>query len=216
MIALNLVGKKFGRLTVIKRNGSYCGASAWLCSCDCGSTGTYSGKAMKSGNTRSCGCLKSEEVIKKNIALSSHGMTKTPTYVSWDSMRQRCYNPNHKSYKDYFGRNIGVCERWINSFENFLEDMGERPKGKTLDRIDNDSGYSPENCRWADIKTQSNNKRSSKFITFNGKTQTCIQWAREFGIEPKTLLYRIKHGWEIKEALTMKSNHGNSWLRGSR
>ena len=125
-------------------------------------------------------------------------------------MIQRCENPNHKSYKDYGGRGITVCERW-KLFENFYEDMGERPEATSLDRIDFNGNYELENCRWADSIQQGNNKRSSKMIEFDGKVQTSIQWAREYGIGPKTLLYRLKNGWGIEKALKTNVTHGNRW-----
>lgn len=209
-----VAGHKFHRLTLLneaaeRRNGRV----VWDCQCDCGNKIIARLAQLKSGNTKSCGCLNKELTVQRNIATALHGMTDSRTFVSWDSMKQRCLNTNHKSYGDYGGRGITVCERWLESFNNFLADMGERPEGKSLDRIDNDKGYEPTNCRWATHVEQGNNRRSSRLLTHAGKTQTAIQWAREYGLGPKTLLYRLKAGWSLKESLTMETNYANKWER---
>jgi len=130
-------------------------------------------------------------------------MTKKSVYRIWTSMMARCFNSGNSAYHDYGARGITVCERWL-KFENFYADMGERPEGKTLDRIDNDKSYSPNNCRWASVKEQSRNKRSNVWISFNGKRQVMTDWARETGIPPATLKYRLDSGWSIEKALTTK------------
>ena len=129
-----------------------------------------------------------------------HGMSRTSTYRTWSHMKGRCSNPNEARYKDYGGRGIKVCERWM-KFENFLEDMGEKPDNKTLDRIDNDGDYCPENCRWATIDQQSRNTRRSKIMTYNGKTQPMIDWAEELGISYAVLKTRTRRGWTTERAL---------------
>lgn len=217
MKAIDVTGQVFGRLTVVEKHGSLKGEGVlWKCKCSCGNETIVTGKNLRSGNTKSCGCLIRDTFIDRNKSRATHGQTGSPTFISWDSMKQRVLNPSHKSYENYGGRGITICERWLESFENFVADMGERPEGMTLDRIDTNGNYEPENCRWATDEVQGNNKRSSKLIEFQGRTQTSIQWAREFGIHPKVLLYRLKNGWSIEEALTMKTNHGNAWARGSR
>jgi hypothetical protein len=129
-------------------------------------------------------------------------MHGTRTYQSWISMRQRCQNPNHTAYANYGGRGIKVCERW-SSFEDFLADMGERPEGCSLDRIDGDGDYEPGNVRWASSKTQSRNWRdANNLVTFDGRTQPLASWSEEFGIEHHTLQYRLRAGWSAEKALT--------------
>jgi len=160
--ALNLKGKRFGRLTVIKQaNVRIHKKIVWLCECECGNTKAVLGTRLKKGYTKSCGCIQ-KEVVKS--LMTKHGHTighKTNTYRAWSSMHQRCNNPNDISYKYYGGRGITICERW-NSFEDFLEDMGEVPKGLTLDRKDNDKNYGPANCSWATRAKQTQNSRRTK------------------------------------------------------
>lgn len=134
----------------------------------------------------------------------THGHTsggrESPTYRSWNLMWQRCRNDKCAKYPQYGGRGITVCERWL-KFENFLEDMGLRPKGKTLDRVNNNLGYYPENCRWATNVEQNNNRRNSILLTCRGETLTLPQWARRLGINQKTLRKRLYQGWPIEQAL---------------
>jgi len=154
MAAENLSGRRFGRLTVLNRlvsDKSY--HARWFCLCDCGRHATVLASSLKTGHTLSCGCFKKEKALK-------HGQYKSLTYNSWDAMVQRCTNPNHRYYPDYGGRDIKVCREWLNSFANFYTDMGDRPdKRHTLDRIKVNKAYYKENCRWASLEVQANNKR---------------------------------------------------------
>jgi hypothetical protein len=127
----------------------------------------------------------------------------TPTYQSWRHIFQRCYNPKHNAYNRYGGRGIKVCDRWLESYENFLLDMGERPIGMYLDRIDNNGDYTPENCRWATPKEQARNKRNNHLLTYNGETRCLAEWAEITGIHPQTLINRIRNGWDVPKALTV-------------
>jgi hypothetical protein len=133
---------------------------------------------------------------------NTHGMSGTIEHITWMRMKSRCYNPNYIQYADYGGRGIEVCSRWINSFVSFLSDMGEKPIGYQLDRIDNDLSYSPENCRWATPRQQANNKRNNRLLSFNGKTLTMSQWSRRTGIKVGTIWYRLKSGWSDERVLT--------------
>jgi len=161
----DLTGKRFGKLVARKRVGTDSSRNAtWLCKCDCGNEKIVSSNHLKDGGTRSCGCLYKEK-IKHGHARTG---LKSPTHISWSQMVQRCTDSKCPNYKDYGGRGITVCNRWLpknNGFINFLSDMGERPIGKSLDRIDNyklKEGYSPKNCQWRTKKEQNNNKRNSR------------------------------------------------------
>ncbi len=187
---IDLTGKRFGKLLVmsfIERKNHH---TYWRCQCDCGKTTTARSNDLKSGKRISCGC-----------AHITHGMTNTPTWKSWQSMKARCYDKNHEYYKYYGGRGITVCDRWRESFENFLEDMRERPSGMTLDRIDSNKEYFKENCKWSTTKEQNRNKRSNILLTYNNETKTLAQWAKELNMGYMKLWHRIKNGWPIERAL---------------
>ena len=189
----NRVGARFGRLLVIAVVDKEKREKTWLCKCDCGNTKIVQGNHLQSGATKSCGCLRKEVVSVNNTI---HGMSRTRIHNLWYSMIQRCTNPNTEQYKNYGGRGIKVCERWY-KFENFYKDMGDPPKNYTLDRIDNNGNYEPNNCEWADSFTQANNRRNNKMITFNGRTQTLVQWTRELNLDYKKVSAQIINGVDI-------------------
>lgn len=209
MRAVDITGQTFKYLTAIKPVGSGKGGVVWECRCKCGKTTNATAKNLRSGNTKSCGCLNSERLIARNKAGALHGMTGTPTWATWDNMIQRCTNPNHKSYKRYGDRGIEVCPAWRNDFLTFYKDMGERPAGMTLERIDNDKGYEPGNCRWASPLEQANNRRNNISLTVGGVTDTLANWSRKTGIGQKTIMYRIKNGWSDEQALSVAPSKAN-------
>jgi hypothetical protein len=208
---INLTGQKFGRLTVKERvENDKDGKAQWLCLCECGKQKIARRSNLRNGNTNSCGCLAKEILIKKS---TKHGYRKgglkSPTYTAWINMNQRCSNPNYQHYKNYGGRNkpIIVCSRWSNKnprgFENFLKDMGERPDGYQIDRINNDLGYFKRNCRWTTPKINSRNKRNNRTLEYDNKQQCVAEIAEEHNIRDDTLTYRLDNGYSPEEALTI-------------
>ncbi len=194
-----LVGKIFGDLVVIDDLGWVTHSeSKVLTRCMCGVVKSVSVSCLKHGDTKSCGCRR----VKLVRALkTTHGLTRSGAYRSWTAMRTRCFNPNAINYRDYGGRGVSICYRW-ESFENFYADMGPRPAGMSLDRIDNNGPYSPENCRWASTDEQHNNQRSSHIITVNGKSLTLTQWSRLINMKRSSLSNRIRRGWSAERAIT--------------
>ncbi len=193
---IDRTGQRFGMLVVVRLATKL--PTKWECLCDCGGRGTPLAGALQSGNTKSCGCRK-RNVLGEST--TTHGMAGTRTHRIWRGMRTRCTNPNTKSYKDYGARGITICKRW-DKFENFLADMGECPEGLSLERRENDKGYSKGNCYWATREEQNRNARSNVNLTFKGKTQCATAWAREVGIAKETLRQRLNRGWSVEDAVT--------------
>jgi hypothetical protein len=203
---IDLTGQKFDKLTVIKRDCSKNGKALWLCRCDCGNEIIVNSNSLRSGNTHSCGCLQKEIVKNIGLANKKHGMFGTRLYQIWADMKRRCENKNFEQYHYYGGRGIKVCDEW-NSFLVFQQwaNLNGYRDDLTLDRIDPDGDYYPDNCRWATWEEQENNRRNNHLLTYNGKTQTISQWARETNIPKNTLLARINYlNWDIEKALTTK------------
>lgn len=207
---IDLEGQRFERLLVLGYVGrSPSGHSLWQCLCDCGNEITSPMGNLRNGHTQSCGCLSTERIGNLN---KTHGLRKTRVYRSWANMKDRCSNPNSTFFEHYGGRGIKVCERW-EKFENFLADMGEPPTDKhTIDRIDNNGNYEPENCQWILMKEQSRNRRSNRRFTINGETKILKDWAKEFHIDYKIVHDRInRYGWDIHKALTTPSRIKNNF-----
>jgi hypothetical protein len=208
----DLLGQTFGELKVIAEDESTRHGVRWRCLCNhCGLETVVYANALTSGRQVSCGCVGHKNRLKKT---TKHGhntrSVRRSEYSIWSSMKDRCTNKNNPQYKDYGGRGIYVCPEWLDSYETFFEDMGPRPKDLTIERIDNDGPYAPWNCRWATHKEQQNNMRTNHNLTFNGKTLSIAEWAREIGVSSNTLYTRIlTKGWSIEKALTTP-------LRGSR
>lgn len=187
----SFIGMRFGRLTVISPfESDLHGHSRWVCKCDCGNEMVAYGTNLKRGLTTSCGCKRKEVTKEKK---TTHGMYDTPLYHSWSGMLQRCKNSNDKLYHRYGGRGIKVCEEW-NDFENFYQwsiKNNYRP-GLTIDRINNDDSYYPENCRWTDRITQGNNTSQNRRIVYREITKTIAQWARLFKMDYNTLYRHLE------------------------
>lgn len=200
--------EKYGLLTPLEYSHSKPGRLSdqfWLFQCDCGNTKISRLHDVKSGKINSCGCIHKKQLADRNKANSKHGYSSTPTYNSWSGIVDRCCNPNSNNYQMYGEKGIMMCDRWKSSFENFLEDMGERPPGTSIDRIDVYGNYEPGNCRWADAKTQARNRSNNVKYEFNGKNLTLSEWSEIIGIRADTLSRRIKRqGWSVEEALTRK------------
>jgi Fic family protein len=160
---------------------------------------------VRYGKINSCGCIHKKQLADRNKANAKHGYFGTPTYISWSGIIERCCNPKSGNFDAYGEKGILMCERWRTSFENFLEDMGERPPGTSIDRIDVFGNYEPHNCRWADAKTQARNRSNNVRYEYDGKNLTLAEWSEITGIKADTINRRIKKlGWPANEALTRK------------
>ena len=188
-------GKKFGRLIVLSRAENRAGRTAWSCRCDCGATTIVTGLSLVTGHTQSCGCFQRDAT---SLANSKHGFARgqAPEYYAWKGMIRRCTDKNNKFYKNYGGRGIVVCREWMD-VERFMADMGKRPDGCSLERVDNDKGYCPSNCRWATRKEQERNKRSNRLVEFNGQKITLAEFSEKTGIPRDKIDRRLRNGWSV-------------------
>jgi hypothetical protein len=203
-----IIGNRYGKLTVVEFSHRLKYRMFWICECDCGVVKKIDAEGFLSGKTKSCGCLQ-----KKPAAgfKSTHGeayKNKTKEYMIWASMKGRCLCATNKAYKDYGGRGIMICDRWLR-YENFLSDMGRSPgKDYSIDRKDNDGNYEPSNCFWATRTHQNNNKRNNRNISYTGEVKTLAQWSTHLCIKYQTLHSRLNHlGFSIERAFTKQSPH---------
>jgi hypothetical protein len=210
----DLTGQKFGRLTVVGFSHVDIKRFAhWQVVCDCGVLHTVRGFSLTSGHTQSCGCRQREDIVARN---TRHGRARTSEYRTWLAMKQRCSNPRDKEYSHYGGRGITVCDQWKISFDSFLTDMGKRPPGAWLDRIDNNRGYSPDNCRWVTPKESSRNFSRNVCITWNNTTRCLAEWADVLGFNYQTIYNRLfAYGWPIEKAFTTPVHSKPSSLANS-
>lgn len=199
MKRLNIYGKRFGRLTVLREGPRQGSQRTVVCKCQCGGIKTAYVCNLTTGKTQSCGCFHKEMASK---AKKTHGKTKTIEHKIWSNLRARCNCKGSGGYYKYGARGIKVCDRW-NSFEDFLDDMGLRPSPEySIERVDNEGPYSPENCIWATRLMQANNKRNNRFLELDHVRMTLSQWAREICISPKTLQTRLSRNWSVRDVLT--------------
>jgi hypothetical protein len=197
----DLTGRAFDRLAVIDYAGARGGHQFWRCRCSCGRTCAATANNLLRGHTRSCGCRKAE--IIAGGARRRHSGSRTPEWTAWQHMKGRCYDAASRDYPNYGGRGISVCERWLACFDNFIADMGRKPSPElTLDRIDNDGPYCPENCRWATRSVQTTNKRLTRRVTLDGVTKTVHEWCEQYHTGPHLVVQRLRKGWEPLRALT--------------
>ncbi len=203
----DLLGQRFGKLTVVGENPerNKHRQVRWDCVCACGNEFTVTGFSLTAGHTKSCGCLINESAARVGKQNTTHGHSRqdneTPTYIKWCSMKSRCTNPNADPKGHYYHRGIKVCDRWLDSFENFLEDMGECPDGYSLERVDVNGDYCPENCIWIPFAKQSANRRNVKKLEHNGESLTIPEWSEKTGLSVETIRKRLELGWDVGTAI---------------
>ena len=228
MKQIDITGQKFGRLIAVRFDHRKNNRQFWLFKCSCGKEKIIDKSHVMGRKIRSCGCIKTE-MLKNKPNGKIHGMTKTKFYKKWIMMKRRCYDKKCQAYKHYGGRGIKVCDRWL-KFENFRDDMYQSylehakkfgHKNTTIERKNNNGNYCKENCRWATLIEQGNNKTNSRYLVYNGKKLTITQWADIVGISENVIRFRLdKYGWNIKDALTiplydsLKGGNSTSFKRG--
>ena len=196
---IDLTGKRYGRLSIIKQVEDHRHGTYWLCKCDCGKEKVIRGQSLREGLSKSCGCGITEAAKRR---FTTHGMSKTRLYNIWVNMHRRCEYEKNGGYSYCGSRGIRVRDEW-KDFEPFMlwALANGYNESLTLDRIDNDDDYCPSNCRWVDMKTQENHRKNCHYVTFNGETHTVTEWAEIIGINKHTLSARIRKGWPLERAL---------------
>ena len=201
----DLTNVRFGRLTVLSRvENTATGQACWMVRCDCGVVKNVRGQALRDGVTLSCGCLNRENAVALK---TTHGFSKHSAFRSWKSMVARCTDPTDKDYPGYGGRGVSVCSEWLD-IANFVMDMGEKPTGMTLERINNDEGYRPDNCRWATPIEQGSNKRNNNNLVIGGETLCLAAASRKYGIPESTLRNRVNAGMAPEDAVLPRARRG--------
>lgn len=207
----DLRGRRFSKLTAIRPTDRRVNKRViWFCECECGGTALVSSSNLLNGNTTSCGCFRRTRMMKHG------GASSTRAYRCWCSMLHRCENPNDKGFHRYGGRGITVCAEW-HDFETFRRDMGDPPDNRSIERINNNRGYSPDNCKWATDKEQQRNLRSNRMLTLNGVTKCASDWADIVGLTTSQICDRLRLGWSAEDAITTpKLKKGQRYGRTSR
>lgn len=191
---VDITNNKYGELKVL----GYLGESKWHCLCNCGKEKILKTAKLTTGHTKSCGCLAKTNAVK-------HNAVGTKEYITWTNIKARCTNPNNTSYKNYGGRGITIIDTWLNSFENFYNDMGDCPDGFSIERVENNKGYNKDNCIWASSKTQSMNRRSNFIVSYKGEEKPLKQWCDDLKLDYKKVFARIRQlNWSIEKALSTK------------
>lgn len=199
-IIRDLTGQRFNKLVVEKYNRKTRTCHLWDCVCDCGNRKTIAHGSLVYGRTISCGCVLKQVLKERN---TTHGLSDTVEYKTWKSIKKRCLDRNTPSFKDYGGRGITICDQWERSFEEFISHVGNCPDGcNSIDRIDNNRGYEPGNCRWSTPKEQSRNTRRNVFITANGTTRCIAEWSEITGIPYSCIYARLVRGWDHGRCVT--------------
>jgi hypothetical protein len=197
----DITGMTFNRWTVLHIDKEWEKKDKrWICKCECGTIKPVFAMVLKSGNSTSCGCARSEMA---KIRATTHGMTNSREQRTWNSMIQRCTNVNHVAFHNYGGRGITICPEWRNDFMSFFKDMGARPEGKSIDRIDNEKGYFKDNCKWSTEVEQKNNRQDNHLINWEGEIYTLSSLARKHGLTYNILHKRITAGKSLDVALKM-------------
>ena len=196
MKLIDLTNEVFGKLTVLYRAENRIEPSGrsktyWKCKCECGVEKEVEASSLRSGTSKSCGCVNKERMGRLNL---SHGSSNSFEYKTLVKIKERCYNSNSERYNSYGGRGIKVCDRWLESFENFLEDMGERPEGYSIERINVDGNYEPENCKWIPLIEQHYNKQNTKFVEYNGNKVSLSKICKELRLPYKTTWKKLNKG----------------------
>lgn len=199
-----LPGQKFSRWTSLEWVGrDKYGKHLWHCSCECGGEKVVPERYLLDGQSKSCGCVFTEYMQARNRQSATHRLSRTPLYKIWTGLKDRCHNPKSHTWKDYGGRGITVCERWDNSFEAFMEDMGQRPSPKhSIDRIDPNGNYEPSNCRWATSAEQARNRRNSTLVEVDGVKRTLGEVSVMLGGNRHLVRSRVCNGWSIEKAIS--------------
>lgn len=228
MKTIDMTGYKTGLITVVRREGSKKGQTTWLCQCECGKTFVQYGGPLRKGKVKSCGHIYADkkarqEIAYRTIAKQTHGGSRSRLYFVWQDMKNRCNKPTDVSYKNYGARGIKVCDEWLNDFSAFQKwafETGYNPSAKrnecTLDRMDINGDYRPNNCRWLDGKGQCANRRNSYTITYNGETHSASEWSTITGVERGTIYRRYKAGKTPEEILSKEDHRHHKKDAGGR